>query len=85
MVRARPETRDKLRELSQRAGVTAVEMLDRLVQDHEDAQLLAWFDNPTPAVLADTQAEVAIWDGALHDGLDPAEDFSWVGTERADD
>ena len=80
MVRARPETRDKLRALSDREGVSAVEMLDRLIAEHEDAKLLSAFATIAPARAAVGQANLAAWESGPWDGL-VDEDFSWVGAD----
>ncbi len=77
MVRARRETRDRLKALSEQEGTTAIDLLDRLVREHEDQKMLAWFDRDfDAATVATLQAEVAEWDSTLMDGLDPTEDFS---------
>ncbi len=77
MVRARRETRDRLKALSEQEGTTAIDLLDRLVQEYEDQKMLAWFERDLdPGTLAVLHAEVTEWDGALMDGLDPTEDFS---------
>ncbi|MGE4425054.1 MAG: hypothetical protein AB7G37_01220 [Solirubrobacteraceae bacterium] len=72
MVRARPETRDRLRELAKAQGTTAIELLERLVRDYQDRLLLdAIATLPPPS-----GDERTAWDQTLMDGLDPAEDFS---------
>ncbi len=76
MIRARRETRDKLRELSQEEGTTAVELLRRLVQEHEDAKLMAWFDKPGAEAVAAVREDLGAWDATLMDGLDSADEFS---------
>jgi len=72
MVRARPETRDRLRTLAKAQGTTAIELLDRLVREYQDRLLLDAFETLPPAAGHDRAA----WDETLVDGLDPTEDFS---------
>ncbi len=80
MVRARPQTRDKLRALSHREGISAVEMLDRLIAEHEDAKLLSAFATMAPTQSAAGHAAIAAWESGPWEGL-ADEDFSWVGAD----
>ena len=79
-MRVRPQTRDKLRALSHREGVSAVEMLDRLIAEHEDATLLNAFANMAPAQSAAGHANLAAWQSGPWERL-ADEDFSWVGAD----
>jgi hypothetical protein len=78
VLRARLETRSRLRELAREDGATVIDTLDRLVREAAETRLLA-------AVVADlspapgreeTELELASWDVSLGDGLDSGEDFS---------
>ena len=78
-VRIRPETRDRLKRLSRKRGISTPDLLDALVLDAEDDQLLAAHEAATERVMADPQqaasyrAEVEAWDGTLLDGLEGLE------------
>ena len=79
-MRVRPQTRDKLRALSHREGISAVEMLARLIAEHEDAKLLAAFAAMAPSQAAAGLADIAAWQSGPWERL-ADEDFSWVGAD----
>ncbi len=74
-VRIRPETRDRLKRLSRKRGLSTPDLLDALILDAEDDQILAAHEAAMERVMADPQqaasylAEVEAWDGTLLDGL----------------
>lgn len=74
-VRIRPETRDRLRRLSQERGLSAPDLLEALIRDAEDEQILTEHEAAMERLMADPQqavsyrAEVEDWDGTLLDGL----------------
>jgi hypothetical protein len=76
VIRARPETRDLLNHLAKEAGTTAIDTLERLVRGASETRLLAALATDLAAPSSREQEELASWDTALADGLDPDEDFS---------
>jgi hypothetical protein len=76
VIRARPETRDLLNRLAREDGATAIDTLDGLIRNAAEARLLAGLAADLAAVPERGQEDLAVWDAALADGLDPDEDFS---------
>lgn len=78
-VRIRPETRDRLKRLGRKRGLSTPDLLDALVLDAEDDQILAAHEAAMERVMADPRqaasyrAEVEAWDGTLLDGLKDVE------------
>jgi hypothetical protein len=76
VIRARPETRDLLNHLAKEDGTTAIDTLERLVRGASEKRLLAALATDLAAPSSRAREELAVWDVALTDGLDPDEDFS---------
>jgi hypothetical protein len=76
VIRARPETRDLLHQLAQESDATAIDTLERLVREASEALLLVAVASDLWSAPESTDAELAVWDASLTDGLDPDEDFS---------
>jgi len=78
-VRIRPETRDRLKRLGRKRGLSTPDLLDALILDAEDDQILAAHEAAMERVMSDPRqaasyrAEVEAWDGTLLDGLKDVE------------
>jgi hypothetical protein len=74
-MRVRGETRDALKGMADRQGLTMQDLIDRLVQDQERNELLDGmqeaFDRlrSDPDAWDDELAERAAWDGTLQDAM----------------
>ncbi|MDQ3720900.1 MAG: hypothetical protein M3350_09010 [Actinomycetota bacterium] len=79
-IRAYAETREALKRLSQAKNMTGAELLAALVQRaEEDAELDAMNEDfrrlrADPKAWAEYQAELALWDNTLMDGLEDLDD-----------
>jgi hypothetical protein len=77
MIRARVGTRDTLRELADRDGVSLIDALERVVEQAKEQQLLAelvvTLDGHAHAVI---EQSAALDEVVAGDGLDPDDDFS---------
>jgi hypothetical protein len=76
IIRARPETRDLLRDLARVDGASAIDTLEHVVREAAEARLLKAVVADLSSTPSHTEAELAVWDATLADGLDPDEDFS---------
>jgi predicted DNA-binding protein len=76
IIRARPETRDQLRDLAKEEGTTAIDTLERLIREAAEARLLTAVVTDLSFASEATEPELAAWDDSLMDGLHPGEDFS---------
>jgi hypothetical protein len=76
VIRARPETRDLLNHLAREDGTTAIDTLERLIRGAAEARLLAALATDLAVPSGSDRENLAVWDAALQDGLDPDEDFS---------
>ncbi len=78
-VRVTEATHQLLRELTRQSGEPMTVMLERAVEQYRRERLLAEADEAwaalraDPAALRDVEAEQALWDRALADGLEPEE------------
>ena len=69
-LRVRPDTRDRLNRLAREDGVSAPELLERLVEQEEAARALRSMNSDFERLRADTgawrefEAETAAWDAA---------------------
>jgi predicted DNA-binding protein len=74
-IRVRPETRERLKRLSQDRGLSTPDLLDSLVRRAEDDQLLAEHEAAMTRIMADPaqaasyRSELSDWDATLQDGL----------------
>jgi predicted DNA-binding ribbon-helix-helix protein len=75
-VRVSLETRDRLRRIAERRGLSTPAVLDELSRREEERdELLAWSEDlraMSPDAVADYRADFAEWDGTVADGLDEA-------------
>ncbi|MGK2878016.1 MAG: hypothetical protein ACSLFF_05515 [Solirubrobacterales bacterium] len=76
MIRARPETRDALKELAATNGSTAIETLDRIVAQAREANLLAELEDSLATDLETIALDTKSLDAVASDGLNPDDDFS---------
>jgi predicted DNA-binding protein len=74
-VRVTPQTRERLKRLSQDRGLSTPDLLEALTRRAEDDQLLADHNAAIERVMNDPKsassyiAELSAWDGTLQDGL----------------
>ncbi len=82
-VRIRPETHEHLKELAEDEGLSLTEALDRLVEAARRQRIVdranaAWAAlREDPEAWADYRAEVALFEGAVADGLPAEPDNDW--------
>jgi hypothetical protein len=75
-VRVTPETRERLRRLSQKRKLSAPELLDVLTRRAEDDQLLAEHESAIRGIMSDPgqaqsyRTELSAWEATLLDGLE---------------
>lgn len=82
-VRVKNETRDRLRERAQERGESLSETIDQLVEDDRRRRLFAAANaswealRQDPEAWAEWQAELALWETTLADGLEDESDVDW--------
>jgi fructose-1,6-bisphosphatase/sedoheptulose 1,7-bisphosphatase-like protein len=82
-VRIKTETHEQLKRIAECDGVSLTEALDRIVERARRQRIVdqaneVWAAmRADPVVWADYQAEVALFDGAIADGLPEEPDGSW--------
>ena len=87
-IRVSVALRDKIAKLAREAGEPMTAIIEEAISDYEHKKFMAEFRaavNRTmadPAAWADYQAETAIFDNAVGDGLEP-EDFSDIIPPRS--
>jgi hypothetical protein len=76
-VRAYPETREAIKRLAEKTGLSAADVLAMLVRRAEEDELLGGMNDDfaalrsNPSAWAEYRAELEQWDSTLLDGLEP--------------